>query len=214
MLFVHDDETEAIERREDGRPRADDEVHLAAPDAMPLVVTLAAGERAVLDGDTVAKDAAEQRGDRRCECDLGDHQQDLPARLACAPGETQVELGLAAAGHPVQQRDPELSGVGEREQLAGGAALLAGQLARGVVADAGHRRALEGVAFVTLVAEHDQAAFDEAAQHRGGDAAIAKLGGRQPGVRGGEDGERGFLPRSQTPKTTRLNPSSRPITGV
>ena len=57
MLLVDDDQPEARERREHRRPRADDDVDVAAPDAMPLVVALAVGQAAVLDGDALAERA-------------------------------------------------------------------------------------------------------------------------------------------------------------
>ncbi len=54
MLLVDDDEPNRAERREDGRAGADDHVDLAAPDAMPLIVALAIGQAAVLDGHPLA----------------------------------------------------------------------------------------------------------------------------------------------------------------
>ena len=36
VLLVDDDQADVLERREDRRPRADDDVDLAAPDAVPL----------------------------------------------------------------------------------------------------------------------------------------------------------------------------------
>ncbi len=65
MLFVDDDQAELVERREDRRPRADDDVDLAAPDALPLIVPLAVGQAAVLNGHAVAERLAEQRGATR-----------------------------------------------------------------------------------------------------------------------------------------------------
>ena len=61
MLLVHDDQPERPDRREDRRPRADDDVDVAAPDALPLVVALAVGQAAVLDRDALAERAAEER---------------------------------------------------------------------------------------------------------------------------------------------------------
>ena len=48
-----------LERREHRRARADDDVDVAAADALPLVVALAVREAAVLDGDAVAERLAE-----------------------------------------------------------------------------------------------------------------------------------------------------------
>ncbi len=49
----------ARERRKHGRTRADDDVDVAAADAMPLIVALAVGEAAVLNGHPLAERAAE-----------------------------------------------------------------------------------------------------------------------------------------------------------
>ena len=43
------------ERREHRRARADDDVDVAAADALPLIVALAVREAAVLDGDALAE---------------------------------------------------------------------------------------------------------------------------------------------------------------
>ncbi len=41
VLFVHDDQADRTQRREYCRPGADDDVHVAAADAVPLIVPLA-----------------------------------------------------------------------------------------------------------------------------------------------------------------------------
>ena len=60
VLLVDDDQADALERREHGRARAHDDVDVAAADALPLVVALAVGEAAVLDGDAIAERVAKQ----------------------------------------------------------------------------------------------------------------------------------------------------------
>ena len=65
VLLVDDNQADLFERREDGRPRADDDVDVAAADALPLIVTLAVGEAAVLDGDALAERLAEKQPRRR-----------------------------------------------------------------------------------------------------------------------------------------------------
>ena len=108
MLFVDDDQADVLERREHRRARADDDVHVAAADALPLIVPLAVREAAVLDGDAVAEALAEERRDDRRERDLRHEHEHAPARVADARREPQVDLGLAAAGDAVQQRHLEL----------------------------------------------------------------------------------------------------------
>jgi hypothetical protein len=112
VLFVHDDQAEAVQRREDGRARANDETDVATPDALPLVVPFAVRQRAVLDGDTISKGTAELRGHRRRQRDLGNQHQHLSARLADAIGEAQINFGLPAARDAVQERHMEGVGVG------------------------------------------------------------------------------------------------------
>ena len=117
MLLVHDDQAQPSERREHRGARADDEVHVAAADPVPLIVTLAVGERAVLNRHAIAERAAEQRRHRRRQRDLRDQQQHLPASALDRLRQAQIDLGLAAAGDAVQQRGPEASRLDERSQL-------------------------------------------------------------------------------------------------
>src|SRR5207249_10393321 len=55
VLFVDDDEPEPFKRSEHGRAGADDDVDVAAPDPLPLVVPLAGREPAVLNRHAIAK---------------------------------------------------------------------------------------------------------------------------------------------------------------
>jgi hypothetical protein len=77
VLLVDDDEAEPSERSEHGGPRADDEIHIAAADPMPLIVAFAVRERTVLDSHAFAEGAAKQRGDRWRQCDFRNQQQNL-----------------------------------------------------------------------------------------------------------------------------------------
>src|SRR5207237_1748272 len=127
VLLVDDDEADALERRKDGRARADDDVDVAAADALPLIVALAVAEAAVLNGDAVAERRAEERGRRRRERDLRDQHQDAASGIADGSRETNVDLGLAAAGDAVQQRDAELAGLGQLAKPIERRLLLAGE---------------------------------------------------------------------------------------
>ena len=143
-----------VERREHRRPRADDEVHVAAADAVPLIVTLAVGERAVLNRHAIAERAAEQRRHRRRQRDLRHQQQHLPAGAPDRLRQAQIDLRLAAAGDAVQQRDPELARVGERAQLLERARLLRRSAdGRESGTRPAMRRALERIAVVGFVAQ-------------------------------------------------------------
>ena len=55
---------------------------VAAADPLPLIVALAVGQAAVLDGDAVAERLAEQRGDRRRQRDLRHEHQHASSRRA------------------------------------------------------------------------------------------------------------------------------------
>ncbi len=85
----------------------DDDVDVAAPDALPLVVALAVGQAAVLDGHAIAEPRAEGRRHAGRERDLGHEHEHAAARRQRALGQPQVELRLAAAGHAVQERHVE-----------------------------------------------------------------------------------------------------------
>ena len=90
MLLVDDDEAEAVERGEHRGARADHQIHVAAPDTMPLIVAFAVRERAVLNGDAITERTAKDRGDRRRQRDFRDQHQDLAtvfvgADLTCPP---------------------------------------------------------------------------------------------------------------------------------
>ena len=88
MLLVHDDEPDALERREHRRPRADDDVDVAAADAVPLVVALAVGQAAVLDGDALAERVAEDARPRPASA-----RSRAPAR---APGARAASVSPAS----------------------------------------------------------------------------------------------------------------------
>ena len=108
-----------------------------------------------------------ERRHRRRQRDLRHHQQHLSARAADAIGQAQIDLGLAAAGHAVQQRHAELRRRRPARTVRSRRAVLLGrQLARGVGRDVSHRGALERIALVAFVAQHDQAALREPDQTR------------------------------------------------
>ena len=103
MLLVEHDQAERLDRREHGRARPHADARLAAAQAPPLLVALAGRQARVHDGDRVSEALEEAGDDLRRERDLG-HHHDRPAPLLQdGSGRTQVDLGLARAGHAVQQ---------------------------------------------------------------------------------------------------------------
>ena len=81
MLLVDDHQAQRSHRREHRRAGADDNVHVTAADALPLIVAFAVGESAVLDGDALAKGGAEERRNRGGQRDLR-HEEEYTAAAA------------------------------------------------------------------------------------------------------------------------------------
>ena len=61
VFLVDHNESDPVERGEHGAPRADDDVDVAPPDAVPLIVTLAIRQATVLNCHAVTKARAEQK---------------------------------------------------------------------------------------------------------------------------------------------------------
>ena len=110
MLLVDDDQADPFERREHRRARADDDIDVAAADALPLIVTLAIREPAMLDRHALAERLPEHRGDHRRQRDLRHEHEHAAARLAHGRRQPQVKLGLPAPCHAVEQRRAERAG--------------------------------------------------------------------------------------------------------
>ena len=127
MLFIDDDEARSQQRREDGRSRADHQRHFPAADAMPLVVPLAVGEAAVLNRHARAESRTEYGRDCRRERDFRHQHQHAATGAHRMIGEPQVDLGLTAPGHAVQQRHLEPFGGGERVEPLNRGRLLVGE---------------------------------------------------------------------------------------
>ena len=169
------------ERREDRRARADDDVHFAAPDAVPLVVAFAVGEPAVLDRHARAEARAEHRRDRGRQRDLRHQHQHAAARRAHRLGQAQIDLGLAAAGDAMQQRDAERAGSASVAQSLDGVAAV--RSVSGVRAYRGADGAAlaerERIALLALLPDGDQPHRLEPRDDGGRDAARASSGARQ-----------------------------------
>ena len=104
VLLVDDDQPEPLDRREDGRARADADARAAVAQAAPLVVALAGGELGVQHRDGVAEAVDEAADDLRRQRDLGDEHDHAAVLLERGRGGAQVDLGLARAGDAVQQQ--------------------------------------------------------------------------------------------------------------
>ena len=186
MLLVDDDEADVRERREDGRPRADDHVDVAAADALPLVVALAVGQAAVLDGHAIDKPQSEGGRHAQRQGDFGHEHQGTPARSQRVLGEPRVQLRFAASGHAVHEGHVERAFVEPAPQLLERHVLfrrqrhvrrLRGRLSR-PSPGAGERVALHGL-------PPDAHEFAEAQPAKAGhvEAARTQRGRRKPGGR-------------------------------
>ncbi len=103
VLLVDDDEARRRQRCEHRRARADDEARFAAIRASPRVESLALGDGRVQHGELFAEAVAQSAHELRRQADLRHEQQSLPAGRELRRDEPQVDLGLAAARHAVQQ---------------------------------------------------------------------------------------------------------------
>ena len=109
MLLVHDDEAERLDRRENGRTRADDDARPALADFMPLVVPLAGGqmrmqhryERLQFAG---AEPRLEPLNRLRRQRNFRHEDDGALALLERVGQRLKINLGLAGAGDAVQKK--------------------------------------------------------------------------------------------------------------
>ena len=106
VLFIDDDQGRVGGGGEKGGAGTDDDVDLAGADAAAALLDLAAAQRRVQHRDPPRHPRAEAVHGLRRERDLGHEHQRHAALVADALGGGQVDLGLAAAGHPAQQEEP------------------------------------------------------------------------------------------------------------
>ena len=103
MLFVHHDESRSGERREHRRARADHDVGAAVGGLQPTLQPLLVGQSR-MEGDDPGLKSPRKAGNRlRSERNLGHQHKHLPASGEHVGDELQVNLGLAAARHPLEQ---------------------------------------------------------------------------------------------------------------
>ena len=106
MLLVDADHAERRQRREDGRPGADDDRRLAGDDPLPLVPPLGLREAGVEQRNPVAEARAEAAERLRCQRDLGHEHDRAPAGSEGGLAGADVDLGLAAAGRAGEEDVP------------------------------------------------------------------------------------------------------------
>ena len=124
LLLVHDDKSEIRQRREHRAARAEHDPHVAAADALPLVVALRQLKSAVEHGDVLAEIGGKFRHHLRRERDLRHEQHRRAAHRQSFLNEADIHLRLAAGGHAMQQRRSRLAAGNERQQSVKGLLLL------------------------------------------------------------------------------------------
>ena len=143
---------------------------------MPLIVALAIGQRAVLDGHAIPEYTAKERSHGWRERDFRDQEQSLTSCAQCVIGEPQIELGLAAPGDTMEERDSEITRVGQRRELPECLGLLLCQHPVGGRLRTGRGCTLERVALGGLVPQYDEPARHQAADDVRRDPPVAKSG--------------------------------------
>ena len=174
MLLVDDEQAQPVDGREDGRACAHDEVDLAPPDAIPLIVPLAVGQAAVLNGHAVAEGRPELRGDLWRQRDLRHEDQHTAALRDGVTGEAHVQLGLAAAGDAVHQRRMVAAAIEQARQRRERRRLLLRQRARFVTIDGRRGDSGKRVPLAHFLAQVHEPAVREASQRAKVDAVLAK----------------------------------------
>ena len=101
MFLVDHDQPDRWQWREDRRAGADHHVDLAGADAVPLVVTGAVRQAAVLHGDPGPEGGAEAGGDGGRQADLGHQDERLASVRHGDRSQPTIDLRLPAPGHPV-----------------------------------------------------------------------------------------------------------------
>ncbi len=164
MLLVDDHQAEVGERGEHGRARAHADPRLAVAQAPPLVEALAEPELRVEDRDAIAEALLEAARGLGGERDLGHHHDRRAPLVERRLRGAQVDLGLAAPGHPVQQQRLVAPLAQRREHRAQRRLLGAGEHPPRQVAAGGRAAALDrrGAPRDLALADRDQPAAFEA----------------------------------------------------
>ena len=103
LLLVQDDEAGIWQGGKHRRPGADDHGGLPVPHPLPLVIPLPGGQAAVKDCHLPAKVGQEDLQQAGGEGDLRHQHHGPPPCGQCRLDQVEVHLGLAAAGHPIEE---------------------------------------------------------------------------------------------------------------
>ncbi len=110
MLLVDDDDPDIRQRRDHGQTSPDHDVGLAGPDPSPLVGALPFAEPGMDEGDTGVEVGPQTVHEREGEGDLRHEHEGRPPGFERRGDRLDVDRGLAAAGHTIEQERARVSG--------------------------------------------------------------------------------------------------------
>ena len=110
MLLVDDDHPDIGQRRDHGQPCADHDVGVAGPDPSPLVGALPFSEPGVDERDPGVEVGPQPVDEREGEGDLGHEHEGRPPGFERGGDRLDVDRGLAAAGHAIEQERARVPG--------------------------------------------------------------------------------------------------------
>ena len=139
MLFIDNNEPEALERGKNGRTGTDSDADFAACNAPPLVKPFPLGQSAVQQGDALAEAGPESTFHLRDQSDFRHQDQHRHFIFQCLGRQTQIYFGFAAARDAREQEGLE-SGPQLSADLLHGRLLFAGEYRRPVRRDGGSQR--------------------------------------------------------------------------
>jgi hypothetical protein len=109
VLLVDDDQPDVGQGRDDREPRADDDVDVTSADPAPFIRPLSFGEPRVEECDTSIEVRSKPIDQWEGERDLRDQDQRRPAMFQGRCDRLDVDRGLAATGHAIEQDRPRVA---------------------------------------------------------------------------------------------------------
>ena len=120
MFLIQNDQTQPWRRREGGGAGAEQDDGLATLHGEPGPATLGVGQGRVQHRQRRCEPLAKARLQLRSQVDFGQQQHDLLTPGEHFLGQAQIDFGLAAAGHALQQESPVVAeGLNDRRNRLG-----------------------------------------------------------------------------------------------
>src|ERR1700722_9491313 len=105
MFFVGNDKAKICKGQKDSRAGAEHDFELTAADLVPGLQPFILAEFAMIDTHIAAKMTLQSPDDLRCQCDLGQEVERLPALTDRRFDLPDIDLCLATGRHAVEQAD-------------------------------------------------------------------------------------------------------------